>query len=126
MRLEGTIGLVGDPNSPINLIANSFQGFSQARRPLGPNGNTATADSLQAVLNGIINLADPLGPHTSFDISVNGSDPVHVNIGALSDVQIDALGNVAGVALHFQERINTALATVTTDTVTCSFVSEPA
>jgi phage tail sheath protein FI len=69
---------MGDPTNPasfINTIGNSFPGFSQTRR-----GLSNTAATAAATLNGLITPAAPAQPQSRFDISVNGSAYVTVDL----------------------------------------------
>ena len=97
---------MGDPTLPgafINTLANSLQGFSQGRRPLG-----GTAAAVAATLNGLINPVVPAAPRTSFEVNVNDTGWVNVTLSpwappaVLADMQTfirdkiqDAVGGVA-------------------------------
>lgn len=69
---------MGDPSNPasfINTIGNSFAGFSQSRR-----GLSNTAATTAGTLNNLITPIAPALPQTNFDISVNGSAYVTVDL----------------------------------------------
>ena len=96
---------LGDPDlatAPINLIANSFAGFSQSRRPL-----STTAATAAGTLNGLIAPVAPTPPQTSFDISVNDSGYVTVNLTGWT-----APSDFALIGTQLADRINTELATL--------------
>jgi len=98
--VDVTLGAgLGDPSvagSTYNV--GSFPGFSEGRRPLGPDGN-----AIQAVLDALIHPVAGFASH-SFDISVNGLSYVTVN---LSDWVVP---NVVGtLESELETRINQAL-----------------
>jgi uncharacterized protein len=102
---------MGDSNLPgafINTLNNSFPGFSQARRPLG-----STGAEVQTTLNGLLN-ANP--PMTSFDISVNGSPFVTVDLTQGQPIP----NTITGIETELKSKIDIALSTVNpAATVTC-------
>jgi len=68
LKLHAGMGDENDAASFYNTLANSFAGYSQARRPLGADG-----DAVGATLDALI------GPtRNSFQISVNGGSPATV------------------------------------------------
>ena len=94
------IGL--DTGAGFNAAAPAFPGFSEARRPLG----TGLA-GVQATLGGLIGFGNPTGSR-QFEISVNGSDYVNVNLGTwdVNDAGVAALSDVED---QLRDRINDAL-----------------
>jgi hypothetical protein len=86
-------------------IANSFAGFSQSRRPLG---NLA---AVRSVLDGLINPAAPATPQSRFEVSVDGTSYVQVDLAPWATGDINA-ATLAQIRDHFQQRINAALDTV--------------
>lgn len=81
----------------------SFAGFSQSRRPLG------LLASVQSVLDGLINPVAPDTPRSRFEISVDGSPFVPVDLAPWASVASDTLGQIQS---HIEDRINAALDTV--------------
>lgn len=114
-----------DPNNKINKIANSFKGFSQARRPLGDD------DDVGAFVNSNIKAAGE-DRKSMFEISVNGSPYVVVDLKDLVINDIPPanpgdppLTTPAEIATDIKDLVNNALATVTpTQEVNCSFITE--
>lgn len=97
---------LGDPTDVItpsfyNNVANSFAGFAQARRPLGPD-----IVALRAVFNGLINSAQPAH---SFDISVNDSAFVTVGLSQWTTAIINGFADINALQTDLQTRINAAL-----------------
>jgi phage tail sheath protein FI len=89
-------------------INNSFAGFAQSRRPLGPLASVRTA------LDGLINPAAPADtPQSRFEISVDGSSYVEVDLAPWSTADINA-ANLSQIRNRFRDRINDALDTVST------------
>ncbi len=86
-----------------NAAAPAFAGFSEARRPLGAN-----LAGLRAALDGMIGFGNPTGARR-FEISVNGSDYVPVNL-ATFDANDAGLGTIAALEDALRDRINDALA----------------
>ena len=89
--------------SDLTVIGNSFAGFSQSRRPLG---NLA---AVRSVLDGLINPAAPATPSSRFEISVDGSPWVEVDLAPWGTIGGDTLAQIRD---HIQQRINDALDTV--------------
>jgi len=90
---------MGDPTVPgafINVAANSFSGYAQARRPLG-----ATVAAAATTLQGLIT-----GGQDTLMVSVNDAAPVRVSLAG------PAL-TAANVEAELSLRINTALSGVT-------------
>jgi phage tail sheath protein FI len=83
-------------------LANSFGGYSQSRRPLG-----LVAD-VRNTLNNLINAASP---QSRFQISVDGTAYVDVDLGPWSGAEIGA-ATLNDVMDRFEDRINTALDSV--------------
>jgi phage tail sheath protein FI len=81
----------------------SFSGFSQSRRSLGPLAG------VQSVLDGLVNAVAPATPRSRFEISVDGSPFVPVDLAPWADVLTDSL---TAIRDHIEDRINTALDTV--------------
>jgi phage tail sheath protein FI len=97
----------GQPND-IADIGNSFAGFSQSRRPLGPLA------SVRSTLDALINPALPTAtPQSRFEISVDGSPYVEVDLAPWSTADINA-ASLAQIRNRFRDRINDALDTVST------------
>lgn len=89
----------------LTVAGNSFSGFSQSRRPLGVLANVRT------VLDGLINPAAPAAPRSRFEISVDDSAFVPVDLAPWTSVEINA-ATLAQIRDRIQDRINTALDTV--------------
>ncbi len=85
-------------NTP--AVAQSIAGSSLGMRPLG-----AAAADVQTFLNGLVNPANPANQKSKFDISVNGSGFVAVDLAPWT-VQ----NTINGIKGHIQSRINDALA----------------
>ena len=83
--------------------ATSFSGFSQSRRPLGLAANAAS------VLDGLINPVAPEAPRSRFEISVDGSPFVPVDLAPWANVGTATLGQIQN---EIEDRINAALDTV--------------
>ncbi len=93
---------MGDPSAPtsfINTIGNSFAGFSNGRRPLGSN-----AGQVQTAFNDLI-----AAGQTDFQISVNASTPVTVNLAVAPAIPGDTIPNIQ---TNLADKINNALAGV--------------
>jgi uncharacterized protein len=99
-------------------LANSFAGFSQSRRPLG-----VVAD-VRATLNALLNTG-PDAPRSRFEISVDGHPFVPVDVGPWSTAEINA-SSLAQIATRFEDRINTALDSVSPDANVAVTLSSPA
>ena len=101
-----------DPNTDIGgaadltVPANSFSGFSQSRRPLPP-----TLGALQTLLDSLVNPAAPTTPRSRFEISVDGSAYVPVDLAPWASAAINT-ATLAQIGTHFQNLINTALDSV--------------
>ena len=91
----------------IAVAGNSFSGFSQSRRPLG------NAAAVRTVLNGLINPATGT-PRSRFEVSVDGTTFVEVDVAPWSTAEINA-ASLTDVRNRFQDRINTALDSVSPD-----------
>jgi hypothetical protein len=100
----------------LSVLGNSFAGYSQSRRPLG------LLAAVRATLDGLVNPA--LGtPRSRFEISVDGHPYVPVDIGPWTAVEINA-ATLADILARFEDRINTALDSVSPDAnVAVSFAS---
>lgn len=109
---------MGDPTQNtafINQLGNSFAGYSSGRRRLG-----STAVDVQTTLNDLINPAPPTVQRSRFEISVNESPYVTVDLAPWSPIP----ANFGDIANHIRDRINAALATVTpAQTVTVDLVN---
>ncbi|MGB5454223.1 MAG: phage tail sheath C-terminal domain-containing protein [Sedimenticolaceae bacterium] len=98
--------VAGGGVNDLTVAANSFSGFSQSRRPLG---NVA---AVRATLDGLINPAAPSAtPQSRFEVSVDGSSYVEVDIAPWATADINA-ATLAQIRDRFQTRINAALDTV--------------
>lgn len=86
----------------LTVPGNSFSGFSQSRRPLG---NLA---SIRSILDGLINPVAPEPPRSRFEVSVDGSNFVPVDLAPWSTADINA-ATLTQIRNRFQDRINTAL-----------------
>jgi phage tail sheath protein FI len=108
LQLHNAIGPANDLTKKINLVSESFAGFSQARRPLGASAaTTGTFGSLKT------------SKKTKFDVSVNDGPYVSV------DLKNTNPSSVTNIKNGIKSAVNTALATVTpTHTVKCQFISE--
>lgn len=86
----------------LDLNAGSFDGFSEARRPLGTD-----LAGVQAVLGPLIDFGNPSGARR-FDVSVNGSAYVTVDLTTwdVNDVGVAAIGDLE---VQLRDRINQAL-----------------
>jgi uncharacterized protein len=94
LRLNVAMGDPTLPGSFINTIANSAQGYSQARLPLGAT-DAAAAAALQVMI---------AANQDSFNISINDAPPVAINFTGLPALTAaNVLGELTG-------RINTLLA----------------
>ncbi|WP_209425157.1 phage tail sheath C-terminal domain-containing protein [Pararhodobacter sp. SW119] len=108
-----TTGADFDPTAPAHA------GFSEARRPLG-----STLAQMRATLGGLIQFGNPTGARR-FEISVNGSSFVTVNLGAW-DVNDASITGVAVLAEQLRDRVNDALgALVPAQTVDVSVAAAP-
>ena len=87
--------------------ANSFNGFSQSRRPLG------AVASARTILDGLVNPAAGT-PRSRFEISVDGTPFVPVDLAPWTSAEI-AAASLADIRSRFQDRINTALDSVSPD-----------
>src|SRR5207245_249998 len=85
------------------LPAAGFAGFSEARRPLGGN-----AAGVQATLDGLINPGGANPRRHSFDISVDDSAFVTVNLSTLAAIP----ATTAAIETALEGRINDRLATL--------------
>lgn len=107
------IGLALHPNTAAGGAddlandANSFNGFSQSRRPLG------AVASARTILDGLINPATGT-PRSRFEISVDGSAYVPVDLAPWTSAEI-AAASLVDIRTRFQDRINTALDSVSAD-----------
>jgi len=100
---------IGGPNDLTNP-GRSFDGFSQSRRPLGADDD-AVRDNLDALLN-----TGPDAPRSRFEISVDGHPFVPVDIGPWSTAEVTAPTlTPMQIAERFEDRINTALDSVSPD-----------
>ena len=88
-----------------NPAAPAHAGFSEARRPLG-----TTLVQMRAALGGMIGFGNPTGARR-FEISVNGSAYVAVNLGTW-DVNDAAIVAISDLENQFRDRINDALGTL--------------
>jgi uncharacterized protein len=108
LRLNAAMGDPTLPGAFINTLANSAAGYSQARRPLG-NDDAAAAAALQAMR---------AANQDSFNISVNDSPPVAIDLGGLPAL------TAANVVAELTARINTRIAqSGQTHTVAVSLVN---
>ncbi|SFA78353.1 hypothetical protein SAMN05421688_0852 [Poseidonocella pacifica] len=89
----------------LTVAANSFDGFSQSRRPLG------AIASVRTILDDLINPAAPTAPRSRFEISVDGGAYVPVDLAPWSSAEIGA-ATIGQVRDHIEQRINAALDTV--------------
>jgi phage tail sheath protein FI len=89
----------------LTVAGNSFSGLSQSRRPLGALANIRT------VLDGLINPVAPATPRSRFEISVDGTAYVPVDVAPWPTVDINA-ATLVQIRSLFQDRINTALDSV--------------
>ncbi len=106
------LGDYDDPTSAYRTLANSFAGFSQARRPLGAAG------AVQTTLQDLID-----DDSYKFDLSVNGSAYVTVDLSTMGPVPADE----ADIATAIEDLIDTALgslSTAATVTVTLEDVTD--
>jgi hypothetical protein len=102
----------------LTVIGNSFAGFSQSRRPLG------TLANLRTTLNDLINPAVGT-PRSRFEVSVDGTAYVPVDLAPWTTAQINAASSV-DVRNRFQDRINTALDSVSPDANVAVTLASPA
>ena len=115
-------GTWGDPSdfttpSDYNDLANSYPGFSQSRRPLG-----VVAD-VQSTLDGLINATAPDTPRHRFEISVDESAYVPVDLAPWPTATING-ATLGDIEDHFKDRIETAVGAVAPGTtVDCEFVT---
>lgn len=105
IKLELTPGTAPGGADDLANPANSFNGFSQSRRPLG------TLANLRTLLDSLINPAAPTMPRSRFEISVDGLAYVPVDLAPWSTADINA-ATLAQIRTRFEDRINTALDTV--------------
>lgn len=91
-----------DTGADFNPAAPAHAGFSEARRPLG-----TTLAQMRATLGGLIGFGNPTGARR-FEISVNGSAYVAVNLGAW-DVNDASIGGIPALEDQLRDRINDAL-----------------
>lgn len=95
---------LGDITSAASFYnTNTFAGFSQSRRPLGTD--------LAGVLGTLQGLLGAAVPRTSFDISVNNSAYVTVNLTGFSTTVGD-YADLNAVEAALQNRVNTALSSL--------------
>lgn len=104
--------------SDVTALANSFPGFSQSRRPLG------VVAAARTTLDGLLNPAAG-SPRSRFEISVDGSPYVQVDLGPWPTAQINA-ASMNDIRARIQDRINAALDTVATDANVAVTSSSPA
>lgn len=99
----------GGPRDIYN-ISNSFNGYSQSRRPIGvippPVGPSPSPD-IREKLNLLLNTG-PYAPRSRFEISVDDLPFVPVDIGPWSTTEINA-ANEPVILERFASRINDAL-----------------
>ena len=88
-----------------NPAAPAHAGFSEARRPLGTN-----LAQLRATLGGLIGFGNPTGARR-FEISVNGSAFVQVNLGTWN-VNDAGIAAIADLETQLRDRVNDALGTL--------------
>jgi phage tail sheath protein FI len=105
LGLAAGMGDATDSTSFINTIGNSFAGYTASRRPLrdplnSAAGGTAGAD-MQAALSGLF-----AGGETSFDVSVNGSSYVTVDLSVAPALP----ATIAGIEGNIASKINAMLA----------------
>jgi uncharacterized protein len=103
LELAAALGDPTDVTTPsfYNNLANTFAGFSQARRALGPD-----IAALHTLFNNLINGALP---NTRFDISVNDSAYVTVDLSQWTTPVINGFAAVVDLQNDLQTRINAAL-----------------
>lgn len=102
LELASAMGDSKNPVSFINTLSNSFPGFSQGRRPLGTTGG-----EIQAALNGLISPTAPENAKARFDISVNDSSFVTVDLRGPA-----VPATVADIQTFIRDKIISALSTV--------------
>jgi len=97
-----------DPNTDIGGAVDladptkSFPGFSQSRRP-------GSLPDLRSFLDSLINPAAPATPRSRFEISVDGSAYVEVDLAPWATVATDPIGVIR---THIEDSINLALDSV--------------
>jgi phage tail sheath protein FI len=91
-----------DLDGGLDLDTGSFEGFSEARRPLGTD-----LAGLQATLDGLINFGGASGSRR-FEIAVNGSAYVPVDLSSW-DVNDASVTDVDELSTQLRDRINDAL-----------------
>lgn len=110
LSLDAVMGDPANPASFINTIGNSFAGFSQSRR-----GLSNTAPTAAGTLNDLITPVAPTLPQSHFDISVNGSAFVTVdltgwtvpaNFGTMQTELTDIINNNALATLSPVQTVN--------------------
>ena len=100
--------------------AGAHAGFSEARCPLG-----TTLAQMRATLGGLIGFGNPTGARR-FEIAVNGSAYVPVNLGSW-DVNDASIAAITDMQTQLRDRINDALGTlVPAQTVTVSLAGSAA
>lgn len=105
LALSGLLGDATDSTSFINTLGNSFAGYTSSRRPLrnplnNPGGAT-DGGGIQAALNALF-----AGGETRFDISVNGSNYVTVDLSIAPALP----ATIAGIEGNLAGKINDILA----------------
>ncbi len=120
LELAAGMGDATDSTSFINTIGNSFSGYTASRRPLrnplnSAAGGTAGGD-MQAALTGLFD-----GGETSFDISVNGSSYVTVDL----DVAPALPATIAGIEGNIASKINAMLASLSPAPTVSVLLSSP-
>jgi phage tail sheath protein FI len=105
--LAPAAGPLPTAGSFINNLANSFAGYSLAMRPLGAGG-AAVRDTL----NGLITPAAPTAPKSSFEISVNNSPWVLVDLAGIAPLA----NTLPAIRTAIRNTINTAVGAVSPGT----------
>ena len=100
----GDLGDLAVATSNYNDLAQSFAGYSHARRPLG-----TTLAGVVSLLDGLINTGSPTTARHSFDISVNGSAYTTVDLSPLTNAVLTGFASIAALRTDLATRINAAL-----------------
>jgi len=106
INLETAAGLgdLASSGSNYNTLAQSFADYSQARRPLGTN-----LTGVVGLFDGLINTGSATTAHHSFDISVNNSAWVTVNLSQWTNAVLTGFASVGALRGDLETRINDAL-----------------
>ncbi len=104
LEVGSGLGDLASNASTYNDLTQSFPGYSQARRPLGTN-----LAGVVGLFDGLINTGSATTARYNFDISVNNSAWVTVNLSQWTNTVLTGFASVAALQGDLETRINDAL-----------------